>query len=355
MYIYSALIDMDLLQFLPEYRVLICKPCRKGLLPGKLFSHFRKLHMADSPPLASIKSIRLLIDEVLPTHMDQPLLDPSKEPPLFPPADCDALPWLPIHDGWGCNYCHFVRKSVVDMRKHYNSAHARVRRRRGGASHGAAKARYDEEHFGGEEPWHRASYQRYWSGGSGCNIFRVRSPAQRQREDEDRERARRRCVLNERDFVTDDVLHSLSVLEARDAKRDARVTGGKETLQVSPWLERTRWLKLFDGVSFAEILPLADRPDPATEPALKAIADSLDRLVEAGYRSVCEDRINAFAQRRINSFLPDRKMFNQPLMVKLQKATYYRYKDTWKRLLCFAYRSRGRDGQPLLCYCLTSQ
>jgi hypothetical protein len=49
--------------------------------------------------------------------------------------------------------------------------------------------------------------------------------------------------------------------------------------------------------------------------------------------------VNYFGQRCISSFLPAKKMYSRPLLVKLQAATYKRYKESWKRLLAFVYRS----------------
>jgi hypothetical protein len=43
----------------------------------------------------------------------------------------------------------------------------------------------------------------------------------------------------------------------------------------------------------------------------------------------------------------------RPMLSKLQKGTYKRYKDTWKRLLCFVYRLVCQKQQPALHYALT--
>ncbi|KAH7413549.1 hypothetical protein BKA64DRAFT_703641 [Cadophora sp. MPI-SDFR-AT-0126] len=43
----------------------------------------------------------------------------------------------------------------------------------------------------------------------------------------------------------------------------------------------------------------------------------------------------------------------RPLLSRLQEGTYKRYKDTWKRLLCFVYRLVYQKQQPALHYKLT--
>jgi hypothetical protein len=101
------------------------------------------------------------------------------------------------------------------------------------------------------------------------------------------------------------------------------VAGRSVKSQVSPWLERTRWTRYLDGLCFFDVAQLARLPD-ANEPVLCELARSIDRLVEVTYRSVREDQIK---KKRIGSFLPNRKAYSQPLVVKLQKATYRRYKE----------------------------
>jgi hypothetical protein len=88
----------------------------------------------------------------------------------------------------------------------------------------------------------------------------------------------------------------------------------------------------------SEVACLADPPCETAEPALWQLGLALERVVKAAYTSVCEDKINAFAQRQINSFILQRPMYSKPLMVKLQEGTYRRYIHIWKRLLCYAFR-----------------
>jgi hypothetical protein len=73
--------------------------------------------------------------------------------------------------------------------------------------------------------------------------------------------------------------------------------------EVSPWLQLTHWPEYLAGHPFDERAALAAMPTPAMEPGLCALSQNLDRLVDAAYASICQDRINVFDQARINSFL----------------------------------------------------
>jgi hypothetical protein len=109
--------------------------------------------------------------------------------------------------------------------------------------------------------------------------------------------------------------------------------------EVSPWLQLTRWPEYLAGHSFEQLAALAAMPSLATEPGLFALGQSLDRLVDAAYTSICQDRINVFDQARINSFLQRPRASDRPLMIKLQKATFRKYQAVWKGLLCFVARA----------------
>jgi hypothetical protein len=97
------------------------------------------------------------------------------------------------------------------------------------------------------------------------------------------------------------------------------------------------------------------QPDAATEPVLLSICNSLERVVEDAYQSVCNDSINVFDQVRINSFLQRPSATDRPLLVKLQKSTWRHYTRIWKALLCFVYRTAQPDLKVLLRHQLTSR
>lgn len=102
----------------------------------------------------------------------------------------------------------------------------------------------------------------------------------------------------------------------------------------------TRWPRYFNGIEPAQVMPLGYAANPVTEPSLHILTNSLDRIVKQAYRSICEDKISVFDQARINSFIVSQSAKEERMiMVKLQKQTFRAYKDLWKRLLYFAYRT----------------
>jgi hypothetical protein len=125
--------------------------------------------------------------------------------------------------------------------------------------------------------------------------------------------------------------------------------------ETSPWLQLTRWPSYLNGHCLLDVAALVRQPDRTLEPVLLAVCDSLERVVEDAYQSVCNDAINVFDQVRINSFLHRPRAADRPLMVKLQKSTWRRYTRIWKALVCFTYRTTQPGQTVLLQHRLTNK
>ena len=142
---------MDVLVSLPTYRVLICTPCGKAIIPRHLFAHLRRLHMSHSYALGSVELIHRSVKDTLPSIIEAPLVDPNKENVTFPPPDSEPLPGLQLHQAFGCNHCPFACGPLEVMMQHYNQNHALNRRTRGGLKsrpNGPLRERLDREHYG---------------------------------------------------------------------------------------------------------------------------------------------------------------------------------------------------------------
>ena len=186
-------------------------------------------------------------------------------------------------------------------------------------------------------------------------FFAVVSPAERseirRREGAAAEalaRSQRADAMSEADFVWTETSRALEAGEQRIAEATGVLSKSGGPTEVSPWLELTRWSTYLHGHNLADVATLADPPNADSEPTLAVVCSSLDRIVEEAHRSVCNDRINVFDQARINSFLQRPRAADRPLLVKLKKSTYSKYKSIGKRLLCFVHRTiRPEQSVPL--------
>jgi hypothetical protein len=113
------------------------------------------------------------------------------------------------------------------------------------------------------------------------------------------------------------VLQDLATIERDQEKRGHIASEEISEKETSPWLQLTRWLSYLHGHCLLDVTALVRQPDAATKPVLLAICNSLKRVVEDAYQSVCNDSINVFDQVRINSFLQRPSTTDCPLLVKL--------------------------------------
>jgi hypothetical protein len=133
---------MDILEYLPQYRIVLCKLCKSAIHPSALPKHCQKAHGRCHSTLFSNRTNELF-------------LDPRVESLPLPQTECEPFVHLRVEDGFGCNYYTLVSKIVSVLREHYNVEHALLRRSRGGqkgSSSRAVRETLEREHFGGQTP-----------------------------------------------------------------------------------------------------------------------------------------------------------------------------------------------------------
>lgn len=214
---------------------------------------------------------------------------------------------------------------------HYNVRHAPVRRSRGAVSQarGPLRQRLDREHFGEQPPYAPTFYQRLLTAGvKGSVSFRVKKPSW-VRNDAWPRRHDIQTGPDDAALVADEVLKNLAALEETRLQQELVVSSEGAHCQVSPWLERTRWLHYLRGMSLNEAAKLIRLPHRHEEPVIDEIGSAIDRIVEAAHDSLCAEKVNFFGQKRITSFLPRKEVYSRPIVYKLQKSTYRQYKQSW--------------------------
>jgi hypothetical protein len=203
----------------------------------------------------------------------------------------------------------------------------------------------DREHYGDQPPYLPAFYQRFFTAGvKGSICFQVKAP-ERQTQGAISPGQGALSRSDEGRFVMDQIFGTLARLETAQSHDELIPDATLTKTQVSPWLERTRWLHCLKGVPLDKAAKLARLPTQHEEPVFYEISLAVDRLVETAHLSLCEEKVNFFGQRRITSFLPHMEVYSRPLVYKLQEATYKQYKQCWKRALAFICRTSGPSQQ----------
>jgi hypothetical protein len=131
-------------------------------------------------------------------------------------------------------------------------------------------------------------------------------------------REQARALRSKKETISSHILSTLDSREEACRSSYEKISDQSQTrFDASLWLEMTRWTRYVDGHALATLAPLAYLLDPTKEPLLFQLGESLDRVVEQAYESICQDKINVFDQTRINSFMQRPQAFDRPLMVKL--------------------------------------
>ena len=168
---------MDILEYLPQYGIVLCKLCKSAIHPSALPKHCQKAHAGRHSTLYSNRTNESFEEETLPALLEQSLLDPRIESLPLPQTECKPFVHLRVEDGFGCNYCTLVSKTVSVLRKHYNVDHAPLRRSRGGRKSSGSRAvreTLEREHFGGQTPWKAVKFQQFFRKGPSSAGFRVK-------------------------------------------------------------------------------------------------------------------------------------------------------------------------------------
>lgn len=306
---------MDLFEVLQPYNLLLCRRCGYFINPAALATHLRNKH-------ASHADVRTRDRTGGAASIARRLQ--AKFPDIVDPARHQILPGLALHRGEKCSRCiHIIRTTpnVQSRMSAHFQEHRAVRKKRGGR-HDAIQD-FVEDGI----PISTAVYrQRFFSRGLQCWLFQV-TPQQdaepRAGLLAEREETRRLALSREA------LLHELVSTELDDNRKmldaSAEVCRPIATdTEVDPWMEHTEWRQVFNGILLLKAARLAHMPNPSTEPHLQVLTESLDRLVEAAYAAVCDDRIGVFDRFRINSFVNDdsRRASERQLVVNLRKDTY---------------------------------
>ncbi|KAI7722752.1 hypothetical protein KC353_g226 [Hortaea werneckii] len=332
----------DYFLHLPEYHVAVCRSCCYAVWSDRIRNHLKENHSG-----LSSRERGSIIEDL------------GGWLPLARFGDAIPLPQVverPVEglrlflDGLQCRLqpgtCVFSCRSLKTLKKHWRDVHSwKVVGTRGGSRTKAAQEALAQRQANAWKPVH---CQSFFATGQHAGYVVVLLPQPEE------SKVSQRPEPGPDAFATA-ILQDLTVLEQAEHERAEVVCDTSSTKEVSPWLQLTRWSSYLCGQHTPSVAALLVQPTRDSEPVLVALCESLERIVIDAHASVLNDRINAFDQVHINSFLHRPHVTDRPLTVKLQKATWKRYIRVWTGLLCFAYRTTQPGQRISLRHQLTSR
>lgn len=292
---------MDPFHYYAEYRVLVCKSCQYAIQPAYITAHLR----SDQHKLTRQQSEEIGLQYKL---MD--LADPGTEA-IVPETIVPPIDYLPIYrDGLQCSNCSYVCRSAEVMRRHQRVTH-NIRTGRGRRP---ATGRWS------------ATWCQCFFISVGQRYFPVRQ-------------------TNQAVSLPGDTTGRLLQLVHRQLDQKERIVKEKRQIvkdsedatEVSPWLERTQWIRHLEGQDKAAMAQLV-KPAQAEEPELQEVEKSLKRLVEKARQTVLQKKVSSFALHRIQSFQPGQDA-EKPFHVNMDRGTIERYQRVWSQLLVYILRT----------------
>jgi len=322
---------MDLFEYLPNQKVLVCRPCRIGVPPKSLKSHMQSKHRQDHNDLRGRNGPSSVARE-LRLRGAMPLCDPSLNPIALPHPNSDAIASLELHQGFQCLRCPQILGCTKGITQHLRTKHSIVRQGPGRPSNASRRSPND---------WSPVTCQRLFASGHQSKYFAVLAPEETRKRQAAADRGARPQlqVPTRTDLARAEIYDRLAAHQQCVRTDIETVSEHVDKTEVSPWLQLTRWSTYLHGHTLCDAAKLADLPRAGSEPLLEVLCKSVDRVVEKAQRSIREDRINVFDRVRINSFSQQPRFADKPLMAGLLKSTYRTYTTIWKRLICFACRT----------------
>ncbi|KAH0553155.1 hypothetical protein GP486_006660 [Trichoglossum hirsutum] len=128
------------------------------------------------------------------------------------------------------------------------------------------------------------------------------------------------------------------IQEKKQLVRDA-----EDATEVSPWLERTQWIRHLERQDKASMIQLI-KPAQVNEMELKEVEKSLKRLVEKARQTILQRKISTFMLHRLESFHSGQDAA-KPFHVNMNLQTIERYQRVWSQLLMYVLRTADSDSR----------
>ncbi|KAH0551483.1 hypothetical protein GP486_007303 [Trichoglossum hirsutum] len=298
---------MDPFYYYRQYRVLVCKSCQYAIQPTHIAAHLR----SDQHKLS-----RKLSEEIANQYQNNDFADPRTE--LIAPKDIiTPIEYLTIYrDGLKCSYCNYICRAIEVMKRHQRQTH-NIR-----AGRGRRIAQVE---------WTIVWCQQFFTG-VGRHFFQVQQTNQSDNPPTDATAQLLHLVhrqLDQKEKV---------IQEKKQLIRDA-----EDVTEVSPWLERTQWIRHLEGQDKASMVQLI-KPAQVDEMELKEVEKSLKRLVEKARQTILQRRISTFMLHRLESFHSGQDAA-KPFHINMNPQTVERYQHIWSQLLVYVLWTADSDSQ----------
>ncbi|KAF9882584.1 hypothetical protein FE257_006232, partial [Aspergillus nanangensis] len=304
--------------------IMICRQCQYGVWPAEIERHLKRQHQL------SEKTVRPIIE----TIQQWTELAPNRESIQIPHILDDPVPIVPCHfNGFQCQRnlpinqtCDFIASTERALRLHWREIHQWSQfERRGQVSYKQRAVR--EAEF--QRSFQRVSYQRVFPSRENSHYIHIRFPHGRQSPPPPPDQAQQ---------AVDAVWAAWEQAQVQQAHQPIEPD---EIHDANPWLRRTGWPKLLQGITGPDLLRSVATPEPdpmdPIEQGVQVLWETVDQLARRSQRTVqhCGAAIRMEAVRTQAGQLP-----YQPLLAYMDESSVQKHVQPWQQVLAFIARTQ---------------
>lgn len=316
----------DILSFLAEYRVFVCRRCRTGVDRRHLSTHFAKQHVYTRDQLRTIQAYHDL------------QFDGDPEEPLLPPSLPGPVAELPLtHDGLLCQVdpdsCRYVCRREHGMKRHCRTVHQWTQHTGRGRPGPAVRARLASAvAVSGTDgvPWKTVACQRFFIAGPQSHYIEVRQ-------------SKPSIPSGLHDLTATvaaeaDIWQRIETDRAQANDELSRVVVEDPALQTNPWLSRTRWSTYLRGFERPFLLSLVEAPDADEMPVEHCAWCAVESLLRTCQHNTAT-ATGIFVRHEIVQTEAEQRRQRAPLQAYLDDHTFSRNCRFWQQLVLFLVRT----------------
>jgi hypothetical protein len=309
---------------LAEYSFMVCKVCQFACVADEVATHLRKSHSHLTPKERT--TITTTIKAIPDIIYSQAIL---RRDFAYPAATIKPILFItpPKTDGIRCDICQFITRTIRGIQKHCRQNH---RWRNDWQKGGNVVKKARQERL---IPWTTGvCYQQFFPSHTASGWFKVGQgmvPAVGGGVVPAVEGSIVPAVETDKQRL----LHIHQTQANRFAKTQKVIEAADEKTEPSLWLRRVGWVEHLKGLD-KKALQLLIRPIGEDELPLQLIWESLDRVMDRARNATAAGQIGLavlFEINRKESAVKPHKPFDSIVEDK----TWKKYKDMFRRLLCF--------------------
>jgi superfamily II DNA helicase RecQ len=303
-------------EYLPAYRIAVCKTHQQGIVKSQLEAHLNKKHQE------YVWRTRQEIIEAV--QKDESLQQWASDPDqiVYPSPESNALPHLPTYqDRLQCQQCGYINRSVKRMQEHCRRKHHWKNSRK------AAPGRPSDR----QRTWTTVSCQKFHNTNKLGRLFQVGSEAEGPR-------APNNADADVSQAIQTSLAQASTQLEELEKKNNNTIKPDTDRHEFVEWLNRAGWARHLKGLKRDWLLKMARKP-PHKERALFEVCWAVRMIIWRAQQASKASVVGMPAMMYINRREFGNTTNEKPLNAQQTENTMIKYSNAWVEIIAYIWRT----------------